>query len=349
MDESHSPPAMVEPAMADFYLHESGATTLAPGSASSAQPTMEHARADVDAHAGALQKCWNTLSNGACSQSSTVASPSDASRCFRRCRRGLKIGHGSYGCVFKAQDPDTGQILAVKEALIDDAGYVDKMQKELGICKDLRHPNIVTCLGHDYHEQRLSIYLEYIPGGSLESVLAEFGPYEGALLRSSTRCLLEGLNYLHTHSPPVVHRDIKSANVLVGLNACLKLADFGCSKRDDLTTSFRTVGSIPWMAPEVIMGKTAEGEGGHGRKADVWSLGCVVIEMASGQRPWGEAFDNPMAGMRRIAMTEEVPPVPGELPDTGREMVRSCFARSPQERPWAGELLTHAFLDESLY
>jgi mitogen-activated protein kinase kinase kinase len=61
-----------------------------------------------------------------------------------------------------------------------------------------------------------------------------------------------------------VHRDIKGANVLVDLNFCVRLADFGCSKRDDMTASYTTVGSIPWMAPEVI-----QREGGHGRKADI--------------------------------------------------------------------------------
>ncbi|CAK9000313.1 Mitogen-activated protein kinase kinae kinase MST11 (MAPKKK MST11) (MEKK MST11) [Durusdinium trenchii] len=89
--------------------------------------------------------------------------------------------------------------------------------------------------------------------------------------------LLQGLNYLHTREPLILHRDIKGGNILVGEKRTVKLADFGCSKRSEETCQHTLRGSIPWMAPEVM------NERAYGRKADVWSLGCVFIEMVTAQ------------------------------------------------------------------
>ncbi|CAE7571119.1 mkkA, partial [Symbiodinium sp. CCMP2456] len=131
--------------------------------------------------------------------------------------------------------------------------------------------------------------------------------------------VLAGLDYLHTRNPPVVHRDIKGANILVDLNFNVKLSDFGCSKREDLTKSFTTIGSIPWMAPEVISQQQ-----GHGRKADIWSMGCAVLEMATAEKPWGnDAFDNVMYALRHISMTDAIPPIPDTLGEAGEAFVRS--------------------------
>lgn len=260
-------------------------------------------------------------------------------------RLGEKIGSGSYGCVFKALDKETGLIFAVKRAVIEEHSEEDRcyratLQDEINICKDLRHPNIVSYLGHEYSDGYLYICLEYVPGGSMASILSEFGPLDGALLRTATRGLLEGLNYLHTRSPPVVHRDIKGANILVDLNFCVKLADFGCSKRETLTRSFTTIGSIPWMAPEVI-----QQQDGYGRKADIWSLGCTLIEMATAEKPWGrDTFDNIMFALRHIGMSDEVPRIPTNIPDTSRDLILLCVQRAPDDRPWASELLEHEFV-----
>jgi len=173
---------------------------------------------------------------------------------------------------------------------------VTKLKAELDICKDLRHPHIVRYLGHEYMDAKLCIKLEFVPGGSLLALLSEFGPLEGVMMQTASRGLVEGLNYLHTHNPPVVHRDIKGANVLVDTDFCVKLADFGCSKRSSDTQSFVTIGSVPWMAPEVINQKS-----GHGRKADIWSLGCTLIEMATAEKPWGaDKFNNIMFALQWV-------------------------------------------------
>jgi serine/threonine protein kinase len=264
---------------------------------------------------------------------------------FGTWRRGHKIGSGSHGCVFKAQDTVTGQIFAVKMADIEihtaeDKQFAERLEAELQICKDLRHPHIVRYLGHEYMDAKLCIKLEFVPGGSLLALLSEFGPLEGVMMQTASRGLVEGLNYLHTHNPPVVHRDIKGANVLVDTDFCVKLADFGCSKRSSDTQSFVTIGSVPWMAPEVINQKS-----GHGRKADIWSLGCTFIEMATAEKPWGaDKFNNIMFALRHIGMSEETPPVPETLPPAGRDIVAQCVQRDPSDRMGAQELLEHEFI-----
>mmetsp|Transcript_70118 Transcript_70118/g.126357 ORF Transcript_70118/g.126357 Transcript_70118/m.126357 type:complete len:515 (+) Transcript_70118:213-1757(+) len=265
--------------------------------------------------------------------------------------RGGPIGSGSYGCVFKALDQQTGRLFAVKKAVVDegceeDRKYRERLEVELSICKDLRHPNIVACLGFACAELHFYIYLEYVAGGSMSSILQEFGPLNDDLLRQATSGLVEGLDYLHTRNPPVVHRDIKGANILVDLNFCVKLADFGCSKRSDVTTSFTTIGSIPWMAPEVI-----QQQDGYGRKADVWSLGCVVIEMATAEKPWGKnAFENVMYALRHIAMSESTPPLPeGEQLTACRDLISMCTRRDPDARPASSDLRHHAFVQRDFF
>lgn len=259
-------------------------------------------------------------------------------------RKGKMLGAGSYGIVYRALSTK-GDIFAVKESVVrdgneDDRKFVKKLEDELNVYKFLRHPNIVTYLGHDYENGKLFIYLEYIAGGSMASVLVEFGPLNGQMLHRATSGLLEGLNYLHTCDPPVVHRDIKSANVLVGVDFCVKLADFGCSKRSDVTRSFTTTGSVLWMAPEVI--RCAEG---FGRKADLWSLGCTIIEMATAVKPWGDcAFDNFVAAVMHIGMSNDIPPIADTLPETVQDLIGQCLRRNPEERPWARTLLGHAYV-----
>jgi serine/threonine protein kinase len=237
----------------------------------------------------------------------------------------------------------TGQLMAVKEVMLDsqddkDDKFRKSLQNEIDLLKDIKHPRIVQYLGHDYLEGRLYIYLEYMPGNSISQVLSQFGALDEPLCARYTHHLLEGLEYLHTRDPPVLHRDVKGANILVGLDRTVKLSDFGCSKRSFGTAIHTLRGSIPWMAPEV-MTQTV----GYGRKADIWSLGCVLIEMTTAETPWG-TFDNHLAAMVRIAMSEETPPVPQNLSTACREFMIACTRRAPQERPDAADLLKHEFV-----
>eukprot|EP00928_Gymnodinium_smaydae_P027825 TRINITY_DN21394_c0_g1_i1.p1 TRINITY_DN21394_c0_g1~~TRINITY_DN21394_c0_g1_i1.p1 ORF type:complete len:798 (-),score=66.39 TRINITY_DN21394_c0_g1_i1:60-2288(-) len=258
--------------------------------------------------------------------------------------RGEVIGHGCLGSVFKALNQQTGQIFAVKEVRIDnrdneDVKFKRALENEVSIYKELHHPRIVSYLGHDDIGSSLYIYLEYMPGGSITQVLSQFGCFEEPLTASYCKDILEGLDYLHTQNPVCLHRDVKGANILVGLDCRAKLSDFGCSKRTADTLSQSLRGSIPWMAPEVIQ------QTGYGRRSDVWSLGCVAIEMATAKHPWG-TFDNPMAAMVKIGMSKETPPLPDNLSELGRDFIRQCTQRDKNLRPTATKLLEHEFVRE---
>jgi len=255
-------------------------------------------------------------------------------------RRGTMIGRGSFGSVYRAQDGERGHIFAVKQVAVQEGSEEDaRLQREIEICQTLRHPNIVSYLGHACSDGYRCIFLEYLPGGSIASILKEFGALDREPLRKATQCVAAGLHYLHSHNPPVVHRDIKGANLLVASDFSVKLADFGCSKCHEDTQSFTTLGSIPWMAPEVFL------QDGHGRKADIWSLGCTVLEMAQAQSPWGDgAFDNIPYAIRRIAMSDDLPPIPTEMPEACQNLVRHCLRRAQSERLSARQVLRHPFL-----
>mmetsp|Transcript_3727 Transcript_3727/g.13780 ORF Transcript_3727/g.13780 Transcript_3727/m.13780 type:complete len:526 (+) Transcript_3727:78-1655(+) len=249
-------------------------------------------------------------------------------------RRGNKIGCGSFGCVYKAQDSESGRLFAVKQAAIQVDGQshkkdVEQLQNEIDICSSMRHPNIVNYLGSRKEGHFLCVFLEFVPGGSMSCVLTTFGALNSKLLSVATMGCLRGLHFLHSRSPPVVHRDLKCSNILVDLNFNVKLADFGCSKRSNETKSFSTVGSIPWMAPEVI-----QSANGHGRKADIWSLGCTVLEMATAEKPWGNGmFDNVMSALRHIGMTDSLPRIPEEIPPWCKEFLSLCICRDVGARP----------------
>lgn len=256
--------------------------------------------------------------------------------------RGEVLGRGTLGVVYKALDQRTGQMFAVKEVRIDkkldtDMKFKKALEMELSIYKELLHPHIVSYLGHDYLDSNLYIYLEYMPGGSVAQVLSQFGPFDETLIGTYARELLEGLEYLHTRQPTVLHRDIKGANILVGLDCKVKLSDFGCSKRTADTFSQSLRGSIPWMAPEVI------NQSGYGRRSDIWSFGCVLIEMATTKHPWGN-FDNPMAAMIKIGMSDSTPPVPDCVSELCQGFIRLCTQRDRNLRPLASTLLRHEFV-----
>lgn len=246
------------------------------------------------------------------------------------------IGQGGFGCVYRAMDLDTLEFFAVKEAVLEEGAARDKLDTELNLCRSMHHPNVINYLGHQFTDQHLRIFLEFADGGSIASMLSEFGPLSGAALTKATAGILEGLDYLHTRPVPVVHRDVKGANVLVTKPFHVKLTDFGNSKCDVLTKSFRTTGSVPWMAPEVI-----NQQNGHGRKADVWSFGCTVIEMATAEKPWGnQAFNNIMYAMNHIGNSTATPPVPQEAPNSLQSLIRVCTRRAQEGRPSTTELLS---------
>ena len=258
------------------------------------------------------------------------------------------LGHGSFGRVLFGANMDTGELIAIKQIPIfhteENKSSINHIQQEIDILSQLHHKNIVRYLGTSRDGQNLNIFLEYVAGGSISSLLNRFGKFNEPLIRVYTKQILEGLEYLHSHK--IIHRDIKGANVLVSNEGVVKLADFGTAKKiygiGDKTEFNSLRGTINWMAPEVMK------QEGHGRYADIWSVGCTVLEMATAKSPWHNK-PNPISVIMHVASTNEPPEIPNELSDQARDFILQCFKRRPSSRPNVCKLLKHGFIRDVCY
>jgi hypothetical protein len=147
-----------------------------------------------------------------------------------RWKKGEMLGQGAFGVVYLGLNIDTGELMAVKQMATEEVSKkeLSSLENEINLLRNLRHPNIVRYIGTELTATSLSIFLEYVPGGSLKALIDKFGALEESVSRSYTRQLLVGLEYLHRNG--IAHRDIKGANSLVGNDGVIKLADFGNSK-----------------------------------------------------------------------------------------------------------------------
>eukprot|EP00743_Colponemidia_sp_Colp-15_P006898 GILK01007445.1.p1 GENE.GILK01007445.1~~GILK01007445.1.p1 ORF type:complete len:799 (-),score=114.96 GILK01007445.1:135-2531(-) len=262
-----------------------------------------------------------------------------------RWQRGELLGTGSFGRVHLGLNLDTGELHAVKQVALGGvydhhvAERVKSLELEIALLSNLQHENIVRYYGTSQDEEYLNIFLEYIAGGSIAHLLGKFGRFNETLIRVYTRQILLGLEYLHSHR--VIHRDIKGGNVLVDNNGICKLVDFGASKKiAELadTENFKSLKGTPyWMAPEVIK------QTGHGRQADIWSVGCTVLEMATGKPPWSH-FTSQVSALFHIAASKTPPPIPDFLSADAHDFLLLCFKRNPKERANVTRLLRHPFI-----
>ncbi|KAF8527883.1 kinase-like protein [Hysterangium stoloniferum] len=268
--------------------------------------------------------------------------------------KGDLIGKGTYGRVYLALNATASEMIAVKQVEVPKTAsdqndsrqmqVVEALISESDTLKDLDHPNIVQYLGFERSADHLSIFLEYVPGGSIGGCLKKHGKFDHEVVRSFTSQVLSGLEYLHLRG--VLHRDLKADNILLDPSGICKISDFGISKRsDDIydnDAAFTAMqGSIFWMAPEVLHNNKQ----GYNAKIDIWSLGCLVLEMWAGRRPWNQ--EDIVAVMFKLGASREAPPVPDDvkLDEIEDDFRRQCFAINPNERPTAAELRKHRFLE----
>lgn len=233
--------------------------------------------------------------------------------------RGQLIGKGTYGRVYLGINADNGEVLAVKQVEINariagaDRDRIKEMvaalDQEIDTMQHLEHPNIVQYLGCERGDLSISIYLEYISGGSVGSCLRKHGKFEESVVKSLTQQTLKGLAYLHDKG--ILHRDLKADNILLDLDGTCKISDFGISKKtDDIygnDSSNSMQGSVFWMAPEVIQ---SQGQG-YSAKVDIWSLGCVVLEMFAGRRPWSR--EEAIGAIFKLGSLSQAPPIPDDV------------------------------------
>jgi len=215
------------------------------------------------------------------------------------------------------------------------------IMREVDILKKLDNSHIVKFIESFDIQNCLYFILEYVEGGSLHKILNKFGALPENLVGIYTRQALEGLKYLH--STNVLHRDIKSDNMLLTKDGIVKLADFGSvsvTTNEGKTNMTNSVGGTPyWMAPEVIQME------GTFPESDIWSIGCCVIELLKGTPPY---FDlGPMAAL--FAMVDNShPQYPYDITELTKDFLDRCFKRDPKKRPSAEQLLSHPWMVASL-
>ncbi|KZT67747.1 Pkinase-domain-containing protein [Daedalea quercina L-15889] len=263
--------------------------------------------------------------------------------------KGALIGAGSFGKVYLGMDASTGLLMAVKQVELPTGSapneerkksMLSALEREIELLQELQHENIVQYLSSCIDDDHLNIFLEYVPGGSVTSLLRNYGAFEEPLVRNWVRQILLGLNYLHERD--IIHRDIKGANMLVDNKGGIKISDFGISKKveDNLHPGNRAhrpslQGSVFWMAPEVVK-QTA-----YTRKADIWSVGCLVVEMLTGEHPWAQLTQ--MQAIFKIGSSAK-PAIPADISPEADNFLQLTFELNHEARPSAAELLKHPWI-----
>eukprot|EP00268_Persea_americana_P004618 TRINITY_DN1148_c0_g2_i4.p1 TRINITY_DN1148_c0_g2~~TRINITY_DN1148_c0_g2_i4.p1 ORF type:complete len:998 (+),score=218.27 TRINITY_DN1148_c0_g2_i4:146-3139(+) len=248
---------------------------------------------------------------------------------------GERIGLGSCGEVYRADWHGTE--VAVKKFLDQDfsGDALEQFRSEIKIMLRLRHPNVVLFMGAVTHPPNLSILTEFLPRGSLYRLLhrPNIQLDEKRRLRMALD-VAKGMNYLHTSHPTIVHRDLKSSNLLVDKNWVVKVCDFGLSrlKHHTFLSSKSTAGTPEWMAPEVLRNEPSN------EKCDVYSFGVILWELATLRMPWSGM--NPMQVVGAVGFQDRRLDIPKEVDPMVAQIIYDCWQREPNLRPSFAQLIS---------
>ena len=264
-------------------------------------------------------------------------------------KRDKFLGAGAFGRVFLVFTED-GLPLAMKQIrlpLASDGYDPDDVLRECNILKGLSHRNIVSAHHVDVDSESVKLFMEYLPLGSVKQLISQQGPLKELACRNYIRQALRGVEYLHNNF--IIHGDLKAANMLVSADGIIKLADFGCSFRfesmplhDGASETRPLMGSVPWMAPELIIGSKP-----RCARADIWAMGITLIEMCTGNHPWRNQ-QNILSLAWHIADLIRKPSLRPMLPlcmsAEAKEFLDRCLDLEPDGRWSATALTSHPFL-----
>eukprot|EP00172_Hildenbrandia_rubra_P000518 Plantae.Rhodophyta-Hildenbrandia_rubra.ctg12630.p1 GENE.Plantae.Rhodophyta-Hildenbrandia_rubra.ctg12630~~Plantae.Rhodophyta-Hildenbrandia_rubra.ctg12630.p1 ORF type:complete len:763 (+),score=128.53 Plantae.Rhodophyta-Hildenbrandia_rubra.ctg12630:1108-3396(+) len=250
---------------------------------------------------------------------------------------GQVLGKGGYGTVMLAKNLVTQELVAIKR-FHQSGSMVDKKAiKEQKIWRGLHQKNVVAYKGSFVGDNgTLCLVVEYVDGLSLAEHLSQYPAFPETLVAEISRQVLNGLEYLHANG--VTHRDLKPANILVTNSAVVKICDFGVSASENVQTinpGQHMVGTPWYIAPEMVEYRPWT------HSLDIWSLGCTVLELATGRRPYHEL--SAMQVLFRM-VEDRRPPIPDTLSPECQDFLKSCWVWNPEERPSASALKSHPFI-----
>ncbi|XP_035028628.1 STE20-like serine/threonine-protein kinase isoform X1 [Hippoglossus stenolepis] len=254
-----------------------------------------------------------------------------------------ELGDGAFGKVYKAQNKHNGTLAAAKVIDTKTEDELEDYMVEIEILASCDHHHIVKLLDAFYFEGKLWILIEFCAGGAVDAIMLELErPLTEPQIRVVCRQTLEALVYLHENK--VIHRDLKAGNILLSLDGEVKLADFGVSAKNTKTLQRRDsfIGTPYWMAPEVVMCETSK-DRPYDYKADIWSLGVTLIELAQIEPPNHEM--NPMRVLLKIAKAE--PPTlmhPSRWSSQFNDFLRKALDKNVDSRWGPIQLLQHPFV-----
>jgi serine/threonine protein kinase len=235
------------------------------------------------------------------------------------------LGHGSYGVVNKAEF--RGSNIAVKTFMKSASSTqrsIDDFKKEIDVLRKIHHPNTVLLIGMCANP--LAIVMEYCERGSLLDII-KGSPEDLNLQRTFSISLdcARGMAYLHGLSPPIIHRDLKTSNILITKTWIAKIGDFGISRESTNTTMTSSAGTPRWMAPEVMS------SGYYSAKADIYSFAVVMWEMAAKKLPFEESqfsFE-----IHKAVLDGKRMPIPEDTLPVFKELIEKCWTAVPEQRP----------------
>ncbi|XP_043699521.1 probable serine/threonine-protein kinase SIS8 [Telopea speciosissima] len=286
------------------------------------------------AHAEGERKSDRSAGNDSSKSNSTLDDVAELEIPWEEIILGERIGLGSYGEVYRGDWHGTE--VAVKKFLDQDISgdALQEFRSEVWIMKRLRHPNVVLLMGAVTRAPNLSIVTEFLPRGSLYRLIHR--PNNQLDERRRLRMALDvarGMNYLHNCSPVIVHRDLKSPNLLVDKNWVVKVCDFGLSrmKNNTFLSSRSTAGTAEWMAPEVLRNEPSD------EKCDVYSFGVILWELSTMQQPWGGM--NPMQVVGAVGFQHRRLDIPEDMDPVVADIIRKCWQTNPKMRPSFAEIM----------
>ncbi|XP_042438610.1 RGS domain-containing serine/threonine-protein kinase A-like [Zingiber officinale] len=247
---------------------------------------------------------------------------------------GEQIGQGSCGTVYHAlwYGSDVAVKVFSKQEYTDDV--ILSFRQEVSLMKRLRHPNILLFMGAVTCSQRLCIVTEFLPRGSLFRLLQRSNARMDWRRRNHMALdIARGMNYLHHSNPPIIHRDLKSSNLLVDKNWTVKVGDFGLSrlKHETYLTTKTGKGTPQWMAPEVLRNEPSD------EKSDVYSFGVILWELVTEKIPWENL--NSVQVIAAVGFMNQRLDLPGDLDPQWLSIIKSCWHSEPKSRPTFQELV----------